>query len=62
MSKVNFSIGLWLPAQVILLVLYYGNIVPTLPWWVVWFPSLLAIAGLVIFIVIALLILVISVM
>jgi hypothetical protein len=26
--------------QIALLVLYYGNIMPTLPLWVVWFPAL----------------------
>ncbi|MFA5760337.1 MAG: hypothetical protein WC877_01090 [Dehalococcoidales bacterium] len=34
------SISFWLPVQVALLVLYYGNIVPNLPWWLVWLPSL----------------------
>ena len=43
MSKTNITIGFWLPTQVILLVLYYGGILPSLPWWIVWFPSLIII-------------------
>ena len=41
MSKQNITIGFWLPTQVALLILYYGGICPTLPWWLVWFPSLI---------------------
>ena len=41
MSKQNITIGFWLPTQVALLILYYGGIYPTLPWWLVWFPSLI---------------------
>jgi hypothetical protein len=26
-----------------MLVLYYGGILPLLPWWIVWFPSLIVI-------------------
>jgi len=48
MSNSNITIGFWLPTQVIMLVLYYGNILPSLPWWIVWFPSLIAIGGFVI--------------
>jgi len=41
MSGTNITIGFWLPTQVLLLVLYYGGILPSLPWWIVWFPSLI---------------------
>ena len=41
MSKTNVSIGFWLPTQAALLVLFYGGIMPNLPWWVVWLPSLI---------------------
>ena len=41
MEKQNITIGFWLPTQVALLILYYGGICPTLPWWLVWFPSLI---------------------
>jgi len=43
MTEVNFGFGFWLIAQVALLVIHYGDIVANLPWWVVWFPSLLLI-------------------
>lgn len=35
--------GFWLLAQVGLLVAYYGGFAPTLPMWVVWFPSLIVV-------------------
>jgi hypothetical protein len=41
MTEVSFGGGLWLVSQIALLVLYYGNVYPSLPWWVVWFPTLL---------------------
>jgi len=44
MTDINIGGGLWLVAQVALLVAYYGEFVPTLPWGVVWFPSLLLVA------------------
>jgi hypothetical protein len=44
----NISIGLWLPTQAALLVLFYGGFIPTLPWWVVWLPSICLIAWIVI--------------
>ena len=41
-NKYNFKLNLFggIPIQIILLVLHYGKII-ILPWWVVWFPSLL---------------------
>jgi hypothetical protein len=42
MTEVFFGGGFWLITQVALLILHYGNIVQGLPWWVIWFPSLLA--------------------
>lgn len=65
MSKTNITIGFWIPTQVLLLVLYYGGILPSLPWWVVWFPSLIVLGLLavwVMFIVIILLIALIATM
>lgn len=41
MSKQSVSISFFLPTQVALLVLYYGNILPTLPLWVVWLPCII---------------------
>jgi len=46
-TEINLGGGLWLIVQVALLVLYYGGVYPSLPWWVVWFPSLLVVAVLV---------------
>jgi hypothetical protein len=47
MTKVNISLldgdGLFI-IQIVLLVLYYGNILPMLPLWVVWAPAILYIA------------------
>lgn len=60
MSKTNISIGLWLPTQVALLVLFYGGILPALPWWVVWLPSLLVIAFIVVALIILLIVLVLA--
>lgn len=45
MSKSSVTIGFWLPTQALLLVMHYGGFVSNLPWWVVWFPSLLVLAG-----------------
>jgi hypothetical protein len=56
MEKQNITIGFWLPTQVALLILYYGGICPTLPWWLVWFPSLLVLGLLAIFFVIMIII------
>lgn len=52
--------GLWLLAQATLLVLHYGNIVQNLPWWVVWFPSLIAVGCIIIAIAIFLLFIILS--
>ena len=41
LTVLNGGTWLWLITQVTLLVLYYGNIFSSLPWWVVWFPSLI---------------------
>lgn len=37
----KISISFWLPTQIALLVIYYGNIVPGLPMWLVWLPTLI---------------------
>jgi hypothetical protein len=37
----NISISFYLPVQVALLVLFYGGIMPTLPLWLVFLPSIL---------------------
>lgn len=42
MSKILISF--FLPVQIILLVLFYGNILPMLPLWVVWSPCILVLA------------------
>lgn len=60
MSKTNITIGFWLPTQAALLVLFYGGILPNLPWWVVWLPSLLVIASIVIILVIVVVAIVLS--
>jgi hypothetical protein len=52
--------GLWLLLQVALLVLYYGNIYPDLPWFVVWFPCLIAGGIIVLCILIGIIILLLS--
>lgn len=46
MSTQSISISFWLPTQVALLVLFYGGFAPSLPWWVVWLPSLIILAAL----------------
>jgi len=58
MSEVHIGGGFWLITQVALLILYYGNIVPSLPWWVVWFPSLLilGVIGIIVIVMIAVII------
>jgi len=33
--------GILIVMQIVLLVLYYGNILPMLPWWVVWMPGMI---------------------
>jgi hypothetical protein len=55
MSKTEVTISFWLPTQIVLLVLFYGGIMPNLPLWLVWLPSLLVIAF---FVVIAVIIIV----
>ena len=50
------SIGFWLPTQAVLLVLFYGGIMPNLPWWVVWLPSLIALGILAIAVIIIILV------
>lgn len=52
MSNQSVSISFYLPVQVALLVLFYGNIIPTLPWWLVWLPTILVGAVVVIFLII----------
>lgn len=37
----KIEVSWYLPTQVILLVIHYGNIVEGLPNWVLWFPSLI---------------------
>jgi len=56
MSKTNVSIGFWLPTQATLLVLFYGGIMPNLPWWVVWLPTLIILGFLAIAVVIVILV------
>jgi len=41
MSTSSVTISFWLPVQAALLVLFYGNILPTLPLWLVWLPTIL---------------------
>jgi hypothetical protein len=43
---ISISIPWWTLIQVTLLVLKYGGVFPKLPWWVVWFPSLVSAATL----------------
>jgi hypothetical protein len=42
------SVSFYLPVQIALLVLFYGNIMPTLPMWLVWLPTLLLLGVIVI--------------
>ncbi len=39
-STSNVSISFYLPVQIALLVLFYGGIMPTLPLWLVFLPTL----------------------
>jgi hypothetical protein len=57
MTSVTIFSGSFFLIQVVLLVLYYGGFVPLLPWWVVWFPTLVigCIVGVVVVIVIVVL-------
>jgi hypothetical protein len=48
MSTQSISVSFYLPVQIALLVLFYGNILPTLPIWLVWAPSLIIVGLLVI--------------
>ena len=38
-----FSLGGWLFTQVVLFVIHYG-FDKTLPWWVLWFPTLIVVS------------------
>lgn len=52
-STQSVSISFYLPVQVGLLILYYGGIVTTMPWWLVWLPSLLVLGAIGVIIIIA---------
>jgi hypothetical protein len=52
----------WLITQVALLILHYGNIIQGLPWWVIWFPSLLALGVIVIGLLIRAIVIIIGVL
>ena len=45
-STSNVSISFYLPVQVALLILFYGNILPTLPLWLVFLPTLIVLGAL----------------
>ena len=58
MTTISFGGGLTLIAQVFLLVLHYGNsnifgvVWGSLPWWIVWFPTLISVVLVIIFLMI----------
>jgi len=39
-TTVSFGLGSWIFVQVVLFVIHYG-FDKTLPWWVLWFPTLI---------------------
>jgi ABC-type multidrug transport system permease subunit len=59
--KVKTGIPWVLIIQVILLVIGYGNIIPNLPWFVIWFPCLLVVGILSLYLLIIAIILIVAV-